>query len=101
MHQLLLKLPLTLSDMGRRNIFPVLFICCVYVKIIQCDELAKCYTQPAESCPLQNKCKCVKTGELSLFCCHLQSYEDLVKNVGCSGIQQIINILFLLFMTKL
>ncbi|XP_025420320.1 protein halfway isoform X3 [Sipha flava] len=70
--------------MGRRSIFPLLFIFCMYVKIIQCDELAKCYTQPVESCPLQNKCKCVKTGELS-FCCHLQSYEDLVKNLECSG----------------
>lgn len=80
--------------MGRGSLFPVLLICYVYVKIVQCDELAKCYTEPAESCPLQNKCKCMKTGEFSLFCCHLQSNEDLVKNLGCSGIHQIITILY-------
>jgi len=76
--------------MSKRSLFLIVFIFYINVKIIQCDELPPCYNQPAESCPLQNKCKCVKTGESALFCCQIQSNEDLIKNFECSGIEQII-----------
>lgn len=80
----------TVSDMIKRSLFLKVFIFYIYVKIIQCNELPPCYNQPAESCPLPNKCKCVKTGDSALFCCQLQSNEDFVKNFECSGIEQII-----------
>lgn len=65
----------------------LIVLTCICVKTIGCDESADCYTQPAESCPLQNECKCVKTDETSLFCCWLQSEEDLLKNFQCPGIE--------------
>lgn len=71
--------------MSRRNLFPIVFICCIYIQIIRCNDLASCYKQPAEACPLQNKCKCVKTDESSLFCCQVQSNEDLLKQFECSA----------------
>lgn len=73
--------------MSKRSLFLLLFIFYTYVTIIQCNELPPCYNQPAESCPLQNKCKCVKTGDSALFCCQVQSNEDLIKNFECSGIR--------------
>lgn len=81
------------SDMSKRSLFLLVFIFYINAKIIQCNELPPCYNQPAESCPLQNKCKCVKTGESALFCCQIQSNEDLIKNFECSGIEQIFNAL--------
>ncbi|XP_027836855.2 protein halfway isoform X1 [Aphis gossypii] len=74
-----------IHDMSKRSLYLIVFIFYINVKIIQCDELPPCYNQPAESCPLQNKCKCVKTGESALFCCQIQSNEDLIKNFECSG----------------
>lgn len=71
--------------MSERRLFPILFICCVSVNIVIGNDLASCYSQPAESCPVQNKCKCVKTDESSLFCCQVQSNEDLLKQFECSA----------------
>lgn len=68
-----------------RSLFPVVLICCFHIKVIWCNQLASCYTQPSEYCPLQNKCKCVKTHETALFCCQVQSNEDLLRNFECSG----------------
>lgn len=57
----------------------------IYIIIIECNELAPCYNQPPESCPLKDECKCVKTDESALFCCQVQSNEDLLKNFDCTG----------------
>lgn len=89
--------------MSKRSLFLIVFIFYINVKIIQCNELPPCYNQPAESCPLQNKCKCVKTGESALFCCQIQSNEDLIKNFECSGIEQLLLLIqfFMHFVSKL
>ncbi|VVC45541.1 Hypothetical protein CINCED_3A009440 [Cinara cedri] len=71
--------------MSRRSLFPIVLLCCFHIKIIWCNQLASCYTQPSEFCPVQNKCKCVKTHETALFCCQVQSNEDLLRNFECSG----------------
>lgn len=76
--------------MSKRSLLTIIFISCICVKIIQCNELAPCYNQPAELCPSQNKCQCVKTDEVSLFCCHVQSNEDLLKHLECSGIEKLL-----------
>jgi len=83
--------------MSKRRLFPVLFICCIYGKIVWCNELASCYSQPTESCPLQNECKCVKTDESALFCCRVQSNEDLLKQFECSAGTKLVIISFFFF----
>jgi len=90
MFQLLIRSLLTVSDMSIRSFIPIVYICCIYIKIIYCKDLASCYSQPAESCPLPDKCQCVKTDETSLFCCQVHSNEDLIKNFDCSGINKIL-----------
>lgn len=70
------------------------------MKIIRCNELASCYSQPGEACPTQNKCKC-KTDESSLFCCQILSNEDLLKNFECSGIKYLLLIVHLNYILSL
>ncbi|XP_050522818.1 protein halfway isoform X2 [Daktulosphaira vitifoliae] len=70
--------------MNKERKYLCLWIFYIYVTIIQCDELASCYNQPPESCP-NNQCKCILTDESSIFCCRTRSYDDLFRNIMCSG----------------
>lgn len=81
------------SDMNKRILFPVVFICYICTRVIQCYDGAPCYTGLPEHCPSADSpsdvCKCKNFDQL-LFCCQVQSNEDLFANIKCSSIKLII-----------
>lgn len=80
--------------MNKRILFPVVFIYYIFcIRVIQCYDGAPCYSELPEHCPTEDSlsdfCKCKLIGQ-SLFCCQLQSNEDLLANIKCSSMKLII-----------
>lgn len=79
--------------MNKRSLFPVVCIYYICIRIIQCYDGAPCYTGLPEDCPTADSpsdfCKCKNFGEL-LFCCQVQSNDDLLAHIKCSSIKLII-----------
>ncbi|XP_050431504.1 protein halfway isoform X2 [Adelges cooleyi] len=55
---------------------------------VHCNELASCYTEPPELCPITTApCKCTQIEASSVFCCRVRSNDDLLQNLGCSSVK--------------